>query len=149
MSPSPIRYNSPGGLAAHLSHKVTSKSSKEAAASAAAASSTSGLRLSNLTPPGSRKFGTYSLSSSASKNYERSDGGGGGCCSAVPVVIQVKTPPVSRKVGTNMFLSTGKRIFARTQCAAFLAFVEHAIKMMFCKRKTPANVKRKASTNTW
>ena len=59
VSPSPIRYHSPGGLATHLSQKVTHKSSKEAV----------GLKLSNLTPPGSRKYGTYAMGG----NYERSD----------------------------------------------------------------------------
>lgn len=59
VSPSPIRYHSPGGLATHLSQKVTNKSSKEAV----------GLKLSNLTPPGSRKYGTYAMGG----NYERSD----------------------------------------------------------------------------
>jgi hypothetical protein len=93
VSPSPIRYGSPGGLATHLSHRVTSKSSKEAAATTAASS---GLRLTNLTPPGSRKYGTYSMGG----NYERSD------CSGAPYSATVKsnmpkTPPVSRKVGTS------------------------------------------------
>lgn len=91
VSPSPIRYNSPGGLATHLSHKVcTSKSSlREAAASS---SSTSGLKLSNLTPPGSRKYGTYSMGG----HYERSDSSGSGPKSAA---TSSKTPPVARKVG--------------------------------------------------
>ena len=118
VSPSPIRYHSPGGLATHLSHKVTSKSFKEAAASASSNTASSGLRLSNLTPPGSRKYGTHSMGG----NYERSDSSSSstantssnsasyasGKSSAKPLPIVVKTPPVSRKVGRASPPLTGK-----------------------------------------
>ena len=121
VSPSPIRYNSPGGLATHLSHKVTSKSSKEAASSSltsssgsAGTSANSGLRLSNLTPPGSRKYGTYSMGG----NYERSDAASpnsstSSCPScpvtSKPIPLVVKTPPVTRKVGRASSPLSGKK----------------------------------------
>ena len=73
---------------------MTSKSSKEAAtASSATTTSNSGLRLSNLTPPGSRKYGTYSMG----VNCERSDSGYGGSGGSAAML---KTPPVGRKVAT-------------------------------------------------
>ena len=73
---------------------MTSKSSKEAAtASSASSTSNSGLRLSNLTPPGSRKYGTYSMG----VNCERSDSGYGGSGGSAAML---KTPPVGRKVAT-------------------------------------------------
>ena len=106
VSPSPIRYHSPGGLATHLSYKVTSKSSKEAAASSATSSSTnnSGLRLSNLTPPGSRKYGTYSMGGNHSERSDSGYGGSGGNAT------MLKTPPVGRKVATS---DKGKKTHTR------------------------------------
>ena len=131
VSPSPIRYSSPGGLATHLSHKVTSKSSKEAACSSLTSSggqsqgaSGSGLRLSNLTPPGSRKYGTYSMGG----NYnERSDAASPSSSPSVsevkaslkPIPLVVKTPPVTRKVGRASPPLTGKKKKEKKICMHF------------------------------
>ena len=114
VSPSPIRYHSPGGLATHLSYKVTSKSSKEAA-SASSATSSSGLRLSNLTPPGSRKYGTYSMGGS----NERSDSGYGGSGGNAAML---KTPPVGRKTATS---DKGKLMIELAYCDRHLPLFRH------------------------
>ena len=84
---------------------MTAKSSREAAvASSTSGTASGGLKLSNLTPPGSRKYGTYAMGG----NYERSDGSSQSSQS-------VKTPPVARKVGrasptNNLYFSAGKMI---------------------------------------
>ena len=114
VSPSPIRYHSPGGLATHLSYKVTSKSSKEAT-SASSATSSSGLRLSNLTPPGSRKYGTYSMGGS----NERSDSGYGGSGGNAAML---KTPPVGRKTATS---DKGKLMIELAYCDCHSPLVRH------------------------
>ena len=116
VSPSPIRYHSPGGLATHLSYKVTSKSSKEAA-SASSATPSSGLRLSNLTPPGSRKYGTYSMGGS----NERSDSGYGGSGGNAAML---KTPPVGRKTATSD-KAKGKLIKELTYCDFHSSLFRH------------------------
>ena len=83
----------------------------------------SGLRLSNLTPPGSRKYGTYAMggnynerSDAASPNSSSSSSNKGSSSPSVtsavtlkPIPLVVKTPPVTRKVGRASPPLSGKR----------------------------------------
>ncbi len=95
-SKSPARYGSPGSYATHISRKV----SKEAAEASTSKTGNSGLRLSPLTPPGSRKYGTYSMGSGG--HYERSDCSITSGSSSAPVKASAtSSSAVPRKVGTS------------------------------------------------
>ena len=100
-------------------------------ASLCTAIGSSGLRLSNLTPPGSRKYGTYAMggnynerSDAASPNSSSSSSNKGSSSPSVtsavtlkPIPLVVKTPPVTRKVGRASPPLSGKR---ENFCSSFV-----------------------------